>query len=244
MEMDPALARQGARAGHAYWYANGNPTNRVDPTGWFTPEFGRAVEQVVDQEYLNEHSEDRDWILFGQPITYGNTPGQTGGLPLIKPDIVNLAGTDLHPSPDRNFGLWVEIKPFTIYGITSGIAQQLVYKTVLSVAPALYGSRTIEPEGWAPFSEYITVEGQLIYTFNVEGILFYTDRVSLANERGTITSIAALRTLLNSSQFVAELEASPVTIESLTEAGLAAEGAIADVDVASCVATTSLGGAF
>ena len=239
--MDPLGSRSGQ---HLYTYAKNQPVGLTDPSGLFTPDFGRAVEGVVDQIYLNEHSEDRDWILFGQPITYGNTPGQTGGLPFVKPDIVNLAGTSLHPSPERNYGLWVEIKPFTVYGISSGISQAILYKTVLSVAPGLYGSSTIEPEAWAPMDPYITVNGDLLYTFNIQGILFYTDRLSLATQLATVTTIAALQTLESSSQFVAELEQSPVTIESLTEAASAGEGCIADVDVASSVATTSLGGSF
>jgi RHS repeat-associated protein len=239
MSMDPVLARPGGRGMTPYWYANDDPVGNTDPTGLYTPAFGRAVEEAVKPYYEMDHP--GDLIIWGQPITY-TTVGAPGGLPLIKPDIVNLTGTGLSPSGERNHGLWVEVKPFSVYGITTGAAQQLVYTVVLGMAPAQFGSNPILPEDWTPRGQVISVKNDMVFTFNVGGLLFYTTRTDLVHEFEAVTSVAALRTLLKSTQFLAELAENPVTIESLEVLAGAGEAGISDAAIAGAVSLGSLGG--
>jgi hypothetical protein len=195
----------------------------------------------VQPYYEEDHEEDRGWIVFGQRITY-DTANAPGGLPFLKPDIVNLASTAMHPSDVRSNGLWVEIKPFSTYGIASGMVQQRLYTFLLGQTPAYFGQQTIEPEDWTPRGQVIDVDGQETYTFNVGGLLFYTNRTDLVHEFEVVTSLAALKTLLNSTQFIAELAENPVTIESLEVLAGAGEAGISDAAIAGAVSLGSLGG--
>ena len=90
----------------------------------------------------------------------------------------------------------------------------------------------------------IDVDGQETYTFNVRGLLFYTNRTDIVHEFEVVTSLAALKTLLKSTQFIAELAENPVAIESLEVLACAGEAGISDAAIAGAVSLGSLGGFF
>lgn len=150
----------------------------------------------------------------------------------------------MHPSDLRSNGLWVEIKPLSTYGIASGIVQQRLYTFLLGQTPAYFGQPTMEPENWTPRGQVITVDGKMTFTFNIGGLLFYTDRTDLVHEFEVVTSLTALKTLLNSTQFLAELAENPVTIESLEVLAGAGEAGISDAAIAGAVSLGSIGGFF
>ena len=56
---------------HKYLYGNSNPVNFIDPSGFYSQEFGYGVEDVVQPIYRSEHPQDI--VSFGDKI-YGRKP--------------------------------------------------------------------------------------------------------------------------------------------------------------------------
>jgi hypothetical protein len=89
---------------------------------------------------------------------------------LLKPDIFDVFQH-----------VYAEIKPFTLYGITTGFAQITAYDRAYGVGGVLglnYSRQTAWPQGVG----FAIVDDEDIAFFNVQGIIFYTDQTDDADE--------------------------------------------------------------
>jgi RHS repeat-associated protein len=140
------------RSLHKYSYVLASPPNGVDPTGLYTSDFGRRVESYVCDEYISWATEPHTAHM----VTCGQSEKFDFDGNYFKPDLFDL----LH----RRFG---EIKPTSPSGISSGIAQITKYEQA-------YGPLGWDRIwGWSPRTTI--VDGERVYFFNVEGIVFYTN---------------------------------------------------------------------
>lgn len=153
-----------------YLYAHANPISRWDPSGNFSIGFGNAAHEAIQAAYEAEH--------FDLRITTGTRRGIFYKMftnDIIKPDIINF---------DRK--TFAEIKPFTIYGVTTGYQQIMAYSAVLMPPPLSFRLETW-PE--KPRTEFIA--GKWISYFNAGGVIFYTDPAQSAIEASALVAIAA-----------------------------------------------------
>jgi RHS repeat-associated protein len=143
---------------HKYLYANGNPASYTDPSGMYTQQQGYDVESLVRNEYRIGHPasdfNDGGISRMGEKITKA-----FGGVYFLKPDIL-----------DHTRERWMEVKPFTLSGISSSAVQYSIYKIG-------FGAFGYKPdEDWAPSgNKVIDSSGKPYFVFNVGGILYYTD---------------------------------------------------------------------
>jgi RHS repeat-associated protein len=162
---------------HKFSYCAADPINHVDPTGFYTKEFGDAAHALIGARYAREH-----------PGSIINPT--TGVLGKMKPDIFN--------GPQRRYG---EIKPLSFPGITSGFDRMREYDR--EYQPLDFERETKWPIGL----EKAVVNNTWIVYFNVQGIVFYTDLIdelaTLAVITNNKTAYAAMRTLATRSVRVA-----------------------------------------
>ncbi len=92
---------------HKYLYCHANPINGVDPSGlsWFFARLGKAVHRQIQLMYEMERIGD---ISFGTGI-----PGAAG---VLKPDIMDFTLKEIG-----------EIKPFSVWGVSTGPIQLATY---------------------------------------------------------------------------------------------------------------------
>ena len=109
---------------HRYSYAGANAANATDASGLFTQATGYAVERAIAPYYRESHP--------GADVVFGQW-AQVGYWPSLKPDVFNRT--------DKRF---LEIKPFSLSGITTGPAQLLMYEL-------FFGFEGYRPEyEWTP----------------------------------------------------------------------------------------------
>jgi hypothetical protein len=140
---------------NAYILDNDDPVNNSDPTGWFTTGFGNAAHARIGALYQLEY-----------PTAIINpTIGVFG---VLKPDILDVFRFK-----------YAEIKPFTLYGITTGFLQIEKYDRVYGPGALNYSRDTSWPGGGFNFT---VVNGVELFFWNVDGIIFYTDQTEEADE--------------------------------------------------------------
>ncbi len=147
---------------HQYLYAGADPVMNVDPSGHFTQGEGYEAQDEITERYEEEHPNN--------DVEYGRLLQKLG----IKPDIVDYTADTFY-----------EIKPFTLPGISSGLAQMAVYNFAL--APGFSAGN------WQPEDPEIYIGTLPAVFFNFGGILFYTDVVTQLQNLLTIGTIAALK---------------------------------------------------
>jgi RHS repeat-associated protein len=155
---------------HRYLYTSGDPTDSIDPTGLYTQSFGFDVEEEVEKQYELSHP--------GDVVSYGRWARLPGGYRL-KPDILNF--TELK---------YQEIKPISIGGVISGLAQMGIY--YLAFSPSGFSPDTV----WYPPSQPFVVQDTPVAVINAEGILFYNDAIEILKEAATLVTVAAVRQIL------------------------------------------------
>jgi len=137
---------------HQYIYSRINPIDLVDPSGWrFSPDFGRQVEKIVQDQYRETHRHDR--VSFGTWARIGNV------LEYLKPDILNKTR--------RKF---LEVKPLSSSGISAGLSQMNLYCAVL--CPFSYSPDVT----WIVPRPVQRVDFSTVVIFNMGGLVFYTDQ--------------------------------------------------------------------
>jgi RHS repeat-associated protein len=152
---------------HKYLYANADPVGFVDPSGMYTADFGRAVEDDVCDQYKSTHTTG--------PATECGKVAYYSPARFFKPDIL-----------DWGLFKFNEVKPLSISGVAKGIAQIGKYATA-------YGPLGFTPNTtWVPSTS--VVDGSIVYFFNVRGIIFYTDddRVRAEMTAATIVTVASI----------------------------------------------------
>ena len=154
---------------HRYAYAANDPVDFVDPSGMDYRPIAKAAEQAIQDAYAATHA---------GIITYGGWARTVIGFGL-KPDILNHT--------DHTF---MEIKPFSIYGITTGEFQIELYTTSFAFSTPPYNPDVL----WTPGT--VTAMGQELLVFNFKGVLFYTDQDALRKELQVIAAIATFRALI------------------------------------------------
>jgi RHS repeat-associated protein len=247
--MDPAggtSERPGSL--HRYVYAGNNPLGLIDPTGLaYTSAFGQAVETYLWYQYVNDHPGDVVLPQGGQ-ITFRGGGGAPNPFTYLKPDITNLSGTYLYPTESRRHGLWVEVKPLSRDGIKDAIVQAAAYDVVLGIAPVALGTTPILPEIWKPMEDVISVNNVVLLTFNVGGVLFYTDRLELRGQLRQVTTLAAVSALLSTAAFAAaisgEVGGTAGSIARLFTAGSAADTVNLDATIGSAGSLGAMGFVF
>jgi len=150
-----------------YLYAEANPISSFDPSGYFSITFGQRAHQVIQEEYERDH--------FDLRIKTGTTRGifyKVFTKNIIKPDIVNF---------DQK--TWAEIKPFSIYGITTGYQQMLAYSAVL--VPLGF-----KPDLWPSKPQTAYIDGTFVTYFNAAGVIFYADPAQNAIELTALIALA------------------------------------------------------
>ncbi len=166
---------------HKYLYANGNPINRFDPSGFYTQADGYAAEAAIEEIYDRDHP-----IEYAADLVDHGSWTRLGALGVdrafrLKPDILNRGAKKS----------WLEIKPLTPSGIAKAAIQFAAYSTAL--APFGYGPEV----SWNP-STHDAIAGTLpIWFFNAGGIVFYTDPVGNLQDLIALGSIAAVRSYLS-----------------------------------------------
>jgi RHS repeat-associated protein len=150
---------------HKYSYTSNNPVNKVDPSGLYTGNFGRAVEDAVQPFYTADHLGDN--IDYGQ-LARPNGPNRPHIN--IKPDILNYTRK-----------LYNDIKPLSPGGVSGAALQMATYYLTLQQY-----SRYIPDVNWHSPPNILTVplnsrgiSGTNVIVFNVGGVLFYTDQQNL-----------------------------------------------------------------
>jgi RHS repeat-associated protein len=142
---------------HRYLYGVGDPVNRTDPTGYasISQAFGYAVEGEVEKAYLEDFGNDPK-LSFGTWTRLG-----ARGAPAynLKPDILDLRSTRM---------IWMDVKPFSLSGITRAAGTLLLYNIELGV----YGISS--DNQWLSKGRLFQVEGRSVVVFNRLGILFDT----------------------------------------------------------------------
>lgn len=155
---------------HRYAYGEGDPIDLLDPLGQYSQSFGYDVEAEVEKQYEFSHP--------GDVVSFGKWARLPGGYRL-KPDILNF--TELK---------YQEIKPISIGGVTTALAQMGLYYLAFSQSG-------FEPDTtWFPPSQPFFVQNTPVVVINAEGVLFYTDQVQLLKEAAALATIAAVRQIL------------------------------------------------
>jgi RHS repeat-associated protein len=156
---------QDPRSLHKFAYAHMEPVGGWDPTGHYTQQFGYAVEEEVEKQYMVMHAPCA--CLFGTRQYFDFDS-------YLKPDIMNFTS--------RQFN---EIKPLTFSGISKGAIQLAIYTKVFEQEP--YG---FSPDAvWTPLPA--TVQDQRTYFVNLGGVIFYTDQRGLTEEFVAVSISAA-----------------------------------------------------
>lgn len=133
---------------HKYAYANGSPTNYVDPTGHYTADFGRAVEDEVCDQY-------KATFVTGAATECGDVAFYSFAR-YFKPDVMDWGAFTFN-----------EVKPLSPSGIAKGIAQIALYSQA-------YSHWNFTPNmTWVPKSAF--VDGSRVEFLNLSGVIFYTD---------------------------------------------------------------------
>jgi RHS repeat-associated protein len=134
---------------HKFLYASANPIMYVDPTGRYTADFGRAVEDVVCDQYKAFHP-------LTAPLTKCGKRAYFNFDDYWQPDIMDWGALKFN-----------EIKPASPSGVPKGLAQLIIYT-------AAYKNLGFTPNTtWVPMPA--TVDGERVYFANIGGIIFYTD---------------------------------------------------------------------
>jgi RHS repeat-associated protein len=139
-----------------YLYANMNPVIFVDPKGLYSSEaqlLGYASEEAIQGVYIEDHPMDS--ITFGKGVKVANYN-------LGKPDIVNFSTTPVS---------YLEIKPFSLTGITAGFLQMTERALELGL---FLGFVPDTVWGASPNDFVVEVLGKPLYVFNAAGVLFYS----------------------------------------------------------------------
>lgn len=164
---------------HKYIYANANPVNLIDPTGFASEDsvtlsqFGRIAELAIVEQYRNDPEFAGDNIYTGQITSQGCGVGKNR---LLCPDILNYDKKD-----------YMEIKPFTPSGRKSASESMGRYKN--SLQPEYKTNTT-----WKAIPNIgsaIVVDGTPIIYFNDDGVLFYTKRTNLADALIALATLTA-----------------------------------------------------
>lgn len=179
IELDP-------RTLHRYSYAHNSPANWLDPTGLYTQAQGYAVEADLCDAYVTDHPGSLGYTDCGSIFPQGGTfGGQVWNY--IKPDIL-----------DHSRAVWMEVKPLSYGGITSGVAQMGIYGLVLM--PFGYSADF----QWQPNPARRTIGNDTFVVVNLGGVLFYTDDLDIELEllamagAGAYANRAALLSFLRS----------------------------------------------
>ena len=198
---------------HKYLYAENDPVDNVDWSGFYTSAFGYLAHAAIEAIYVADHP--------GQIVIVGTTRGLLGTL--LKPDILNSTPGNLR---------FAEIKPLSISGAAKGVVQMGAYSLA-------FGSLGYTPDvSWQPSTHFAQV-GQVSIAFvNVGGLVFYTSAESNLKDFLALSSIQAVRAFIRAN--AATL--SRGVIESLTRAGaLVTEATAADtISIESDIGTATL----
>ena len=178
---------------HRFAYAENAPTMFIDPSGKYTADFGRAVEEVLCDQYkatfITGAATECGDVVFYSPTRY------------FKPDIMDWGAFTFN-----------EIKPLSPSGVSKGIAQIALYTA--AYGPLGFRRNTL----WWPYSEI--VDGERVWFFNVEGVIFYTDDENLqAKLVGSALTLATISySLKHASKISTRLGADAVLRAHLSRA--------------------------
>ncbi|MCQ4165883.1 putative Ig domain-containing protein [Tahibacter harae] len=184
---------------HKYVYANASPTMFVDPTGHYTADFGRAVEDEVCDQYITQvptgPATECGKVVYYDPSSY------------FKPDIM-----------DWGIFKFNEIKPLSLSGIAKGIVQIELYTKAYQqwgFSPNLF---------WVP--QTAVVNGDQVDFFNLSGVIFYTDDTALRREMAAATlATAAAIVRRHAVRITTKLGADAVARAALTRGLMAVSAA-------------------
>jgi hypothetical protein len=183
---------------HKYNYAKMNPVLYSDPTGmaFSSPALGREVHRQIEQQYKLEYR--------GNKVYTGNEPSGYGIFnTLLRPDILDV---------DRK--IFMEIKPVSAYGFSSGQIQMAAY---------LMNYPTFIPDDmWEP-PAVVTVGDIPIYCFNAGGIIWYTDLAELATEGLILYSISDVMRAWQSAKNMKSIVSPLVRARGVASWGVRAE---------------------
>jgi RHS repeat-associated protein len=152
---------------HKYAYANGSPANYIDPTGHYTADFGRDVEDEVCDQY-------KATFLTGAATECGKVTYYSFDR-YFKPDVMDWGAFTFN-----------EVKPLSPSGIAKGIVQISLYEQV-------YSQWNFTPNvTWVPRSA--NIQGEDVEFMNLSGVIFYTDDARLKQElaAATLATVAVL----------------------------------------------------
>jgi len=161
---------------HKYTYANGSPSNYIDPTGHYTADFGRAVEDEVCDQYKS--------VFMTGPATECGDVTFYSFERYFKPDIM-----------DWGVFTFNEVKPLSPSGIAKGITQIALYSQA-------YSQWNFTPNvTWIPDST--VVDDREVHFLNLSGVIFYTDDRQLKREMAAVTLATAAVLLKRRAAIVA-----------------------------------------
>ncbi|GJM26014.1 MAG: hypothetical protein DHS20C16_24290 [Phycisphaerae bacterium] len=138
---------------HRYAYCAASPVNKIDPSGLCSAAaFGSYAHVVISELYESEHLGNN--YIIDRPIAWPDIK--------IRPDIA-----------DHTLNSIIEIKPLSVYGITTGYPQLAGYLA----AKTLTTGEPWRPGTWQPgiriFPGGNCAKHLLLTLFNAAGVLFY-----------------------------------------------------------------------
>jgi RHS repeat-associated protein len=168
----------------SYGYIQNSPLNGIDPSGYtpmnpngLNPQgFGYAAEDVIYEDYVDEHP--GDWI---------NRKGGWARLmpfPFMKPDILNYTQES-----------YAEIKPFSVTGVAAGRLQMVQRAIQFAIVNAVNGYHFHEDLWPLTTSEPVRVglrrTGERVVYFNDgTGLIYYLSPFMNAAEAGLVAALS------------------------------------------------------
>jgi len=178
---DPAPGSQYEPASlHKYVYVVNDPVNRIDPTGlwWQKLIAGILAHWYIQSRYVAERMPDLSWTESWRTVVEHFL--RSGRIV----DIVDVARREVY-----------EIKPWSTYGISSGVAQLRSYFGSTGIPPGTTwpGSMRIEKfyAGWILY--FLAAPGLIVYKLIGTPVATYTWEMTRGRARRPIWDTAAWR---------------------------------------------------